>query len=402
MKLTRIKAGEKFVVREGAYNAFCDVAEANAPNIGAAGGRGTASGTAGPALTVQVKNNTGVQLEAFETFCADHNLTGQSGQLTIDGNEYAVGASPIVCIGSADRESDQVQLLITLEPIPIGEIGRAVIRGLCIATVDIVSTSHLYADLPSTGSILRSGNGGRVRILQLEESATGEQYCLVDLIQSSGGESIVVVNSGPTDGLYTGQYAIRSTTSPYSYAASGPEIRIIPIDGGRLVTNSHYIGKTVGTVTISDVTYDLVDVVGHAGYTTLNGSGVETAWGGGTLNTTTQSIKGVKTFRDSIKVSEPGSTNEVNIEEDIVTIANATDTGRITLDATNGCLLFSTPTSGGAPVEAGAVIDNRVAVRVSSGVYGLGITQEIPIPGADSFTYNLRFEGGILTAYYIT
>ena len=385
-------------------------------------------------LTIRVKNNTGEDLEEFETFTADHSMSGQSGQLTIDGNEYAVSDSPIVCIGQTDKEDGAPHLLILQEPISAGEFGRAVTRGICIAKVNITNSSHHYADLPVSGSVLRSGYGGRVRILQVESAATGEQYCLVDLLQSPISDPIVTITAGPTDGLYTGFYVQRSETSPYSYVSTANEVRVIPISGGTLQIGRNYLGRTVGQVTVSTVVYDLVDVVGDANYTTLNGSGYETAWAGGLLNTTTQSIRGVKTFRNHsiYKNDTEAAGKETNISiggaafttlsQGSVTIGSAGG-GGLTLVSTQGVYtpsglieIYDDPSnlnynlilsSGGSTPTGytGVLVTDNWGV-VQSGTVYWGQTQTVSIAyknqSGNNETTNLVFRGGLFISSNVT
>lgn len=68
-------------------------------------------------------------------------------------------------------------------------------------------------------------------------------------------------------------------------------------------------------------------VIGDANYTATS-SGVETKWCGGLLNTTTQSIKGEKTFRDTIYVqTNIGEEPFVSVESDLITVDSDSSTG---------------------------------------------------------------------------
>lgn len=63
-------------------------------------------------------------------------------------------------------------------PIPAGEIDDANICGICVAKVNIVSTSHRYAFVEVSSSVLKSGFAGQFKLLG-PVTATGTQSVAV-------------------------------------------------------------------------------------------------------------------------------------------------------------------------------------------------------------------------------
>lgn len=84
----------------------------------------------------------------------------------------------------ADTPEDEERFAILGEPIKSGEIGIAHVSGVCIAVVNVGSTTHTRA-IPEDGeTVLKSGGGGPIRILS-ELDGTGEQEVVV-LIDFAG------------------------------------------------------------------------------------------------------------------------------------------------------------------------------------------------------------------------
>lgn len=355
---TRAIEGRPVRIPAAAYNAWCAAAEANERSGHRSGG---ADGSMGPhALRVRVKNATGEQLAAFATVAAAEDT---AAALTITGNEYAVTAGPLLRVTDAELDDNpRPHLVVLQEPIPDGEVGWGVIRGVCVARVDVGNALHRYADLPSTGAKLRSAVQGRVRILQGEAGGAGERLCLVDVSQLPPSAVDVRIEGPATGGIYPGLYVQRGETFPYTYAATDREVRVLPVGGGTLQQDRVYQGTVVGAVTLSGTTYDLVDVVGDAN--TTAGSPTESAWAGGLLNTTKQSIKGEKTFRDAVTVAESdlsslftvsGATSaQVALDSQgfaSVTVTASPYTGSFVVNPTSGQVGVGGPT-GGAALQA--------------------------------------------------
>lgn len=200
MTLTRATPGKPLRIPAGAYNAFCDAAEEFQRNGYRTGARDSSGGGNRSALIVSVSNGTGSLINQFKAITADY---GVEEVLTIDGSAYAVASSPILKVSSFYRDTDDTNphLMIAQEPINVGEIGTACIRGVCIAEVDIQSLDHRYAILPTGQNYLRSAFEGPVRILQRQTETLEVQACLVDLMQSLSSVPIFAtgaVGSGST------------------------------------------------------------------------------------------------------------------------------------------------------------------------------------------------------------
>ena len=220
MKLTRIKAGEKFVVREGAYNAFCDAAEANAANAGASGRSGTAAGGNGPALIVSIINETGHQLDAgYGCWLDELESSAPLTQSRYDANARPMMRAAFRTFVSTARWNQLFGVL--LESIPAGSIGRVCIAGVCAA---YITESNATAGGPSG-----QGNYAVPVLLPTHPTdATSSDFkrdrCVLGRVQSIGPVEILHALGDEDEAETVGNdalYLVRIDQSlPYTYRAA--------------------------------------------------------------------------------------------------------------------------------------------------------------------------------------
>jgi len=116
---------------------------------------------------IWVRNTSGGDRRQFECLELSETIVLnkiQAHQLFIDGIEPT---------------GEDIPFAVLLEPEPDGSgFRRGQVAGICPALVDVVSTDHVRAYLPSGQYVLKSGDEGPVAIVQ-KPAATGEQLCVV-------------------------------------------------------------------------------------------------------------------------------------------------------------------------------------------------------------------------------
>lgn len=125
---------------------------------------------------------TGSDLGAFSV------LTPSGAEIEPTSQDLALAArrQPVFTGAAPSAATDAV--LITVEPILDGSIGRAAVAGVVPCRVNVSSASHGYAE-PDTGTTdyLASAASGPARILW-REGGTGEQWAIV-LLEGTGASS---------------------------------------------------------------------------------------------------------------------------------------------------------------------------------------------------------------------
>lgn len=166
------------VVTASAWNSMLDMLDSWRRS---AGGFNVAPGevTSGDCV-IEVKNDTGEDLSRWA--CVG------LGDVTVAPSENTDEfIERHVVTATTPASTHATKFAILQEAIPDGEIGRAVVCGKTIATVNVSNTSHGYAS-PEAGSYrLQSGDTGLARILYVE--TTGTQDALVVIGAGSGAPS---------------------------------------------------------------------------------------------------------------------------------------------------------------------------------------------------------------------
>jgi hypothetical protein len=164
-------------LRAATANAWTDAARA-VRGLQSVGQRVRSADPNPPCLTVMIKNDTGGTLTERSVVQVSFPLQIP----TIYGDDiqrgpWFAGIAPTSPAGTP---------AVLLEPIPAGELGRAVIMGVAVVSVDITDAAHTRATL-DTGdtAALVSGTSGPATILW-RETGTGVKLCAVLLCCGTG------------------------------------------------------------------------------------------------------------------------------------------------------------------------------------------------------------------------
>ena len=179
--LQKVQTGEKLHVKAGDWNAFIDaaVAEMNRRNSQ----KQVPHRQPKSSGIVRVRNDSGADLARF-------GVLGVSG-VFYDPSLYlgSFKFEGVNLVGTTPAAADHTgRFVIVLEPIPAGEIGFALVSGVCQVRVDVTNAGHGFADVKDGyATKLASGTSGSAQILW-QEAGTGTKWALVRLGPSRGAE----------------------------------------------------------------------------------------------------------------------------------------------------------------------------------------------------------------------
>jgi hypothetical protein len=181
-----VTPGEPLEIRAETFNVVLDSAKAFARGrLGKAADAG--KGRDRSALTVLVKNNTGVDLDVRSVL----KVSDSPADPTEVPDEFR---NQPVFHGTAPA-SDTDFIAVLDEAIPNGEIGRAVVAGTTAVTVDVSDTSHKYAK-PISGDTAKLVSSATAAACQLIVRPTATVTTCVVQLQSwgtgEGGGGVVV------------------------------------------------------------------------------------------------------------------------------------------------------------------------------------------------------------------
>ncbi len=173
-------AGNPLEIKASDWNALTDAArEVHAQRLGREGGSAGRNPLV-PALRVMVKLTSGPW--------AATNIVSFDRASTIidpDVNPFEAARNPVLArkTGSLDQDDPWG---ILCEPVSSdGGIVPIVIKGVCVAEVNIHDVAHHFCERGSSGSVLQSTVYGRARIL-FKPAGTGQQTCLIDILNEDG------------------------------------------------------------------------------------------------------------------------------------------------------------------------------------------------------------------------
>jgi hypothetical protein len=215
--LKKVRAGDPLVIPASAYNAMVDAALAHQQDQYNFGGerRGSLRQTG----IVSVRNDTG-------EICPRFGVLGVTGPLILPSDDADAFKERIVLAGTTPTAAHVGRFVVTLEPVPIGGIGRAFVDGVCVARVTIDSELHACADV-SAGAVasLKSCAVGSARLLWVEDSehwSDSVAWCVVQLGPAVNGP--IHVQCKCDDGGFAGD-ADNACTYTYSIFTEGaPEL----------------------------------------------------------------------------------------------------------------------------------------------------------------------------------
>jgi hypothetical protein len=235
----RVIQGQRFRIRADDYNAFVDAAEDFRRRRGAAISPGIVR-RAHPG-EVFVRNDTG--------FDQPQGRALEIGDILTDIPDASIDADVmqgVVVEGLTPSAGCFRPLAVLREPIPEGEIGRAVLEGIVAARVTLRSTLHRFADVSPGSPILRSRGIGRFEILSLPPAVTvsadddDPRWALVRRV----ADGVVRILA-----RITGSTVLTTNRWEYSWEevdiTEAGAIEVIPAPGGRTHANS---GKALNSI----------------------------------------------------------------------------------------------------------------------------------------------------------
>lgn len=222
--LRKVAPGEPMldVVTADRINAISDAAAAyrRQRTPGPSGGR--YSNQVNPSVTVLVQNDSGADASAGYVLA----ITDKIGDPV---NEQIIfGRRPVLSGGVPAAAADLVAILT--EPIPDGEIGRAVIQGIAVCDIDINDAGHEYAvPIAADASKLESAATGPIRIAWKETSGSTRRAV------------VLMADYRPDSYTFTAAEADASpsTTSYLQF----PNTALTDVGGGVAEVNLHGTGK---------------------------------------------------------------------------------------------------------------------------------------------------------------
>ena len=233
--LQHVQPGSPLMIQAEAWNRIVDAAGRSEGSRRFDGGAGDARRIpTRPAVYIDVKNTTGGSV-------ANRAILSPTGVVVDPATNPDLAADgPTVVAAAPTSDSDPV--LIAVQPIPAGTVGRAVVAGVTVAQVSVTSTSHRFArPIAGTSTHLASAATGPVRLL-VPPTTTGTQMVYVLL---GGAGTSASDGGGGTDGNCSGDGWRVGLTPDDEWA-----LRVLPDD------EPVYIGDDA-TVEINGVEYTI-------------------------------------------------------------------------------------------------------------------------------------------------
>lgn len=158
--LRKVKSGDPLIIPAQTFNAFVDAALDHRfhQRQVAAGDLFATKRTD----VVLVRNDSGADRDRFDVLAVTGPLIGP-----IDNEDEF--ASRVALSGVVPEQQHRGRFAVLLEPVRDGEIGRAVLDGLCVVHVEMVNESHRFADVkPNYCDVLESAAFGSAQLLWIQ------------------------------------------------------------------------------------------------------------------------------------------------------------------------------------------------------------------------------------------
>jgi hypothetical protein len=174
--LKHVQPGDPLRIPAGDWNRIIDATRAhNAQTLGSVGGLATSGGGGRQNSVILVRNDTGADQPRSA-------ILGIDGPIILPGDhldEYFRQTAVKVVVPT--DEAHLGRLVVTLDPLPAGAIGRVYIDGVCPAQIDVADAAHTTAGLvPSDTSKLQSGKQG-AEIVWVPPGSAGTVWGLIRL-----------------------------------------------------------------------------------------------------------------------------------------------------------------------------------------------------------------------------
>ena len=190
----RVTIGDPATLQAATINTLVDANRIARSSMGATGAGPAPAGLDYPATIVPVLNNSSKDADLFDVLQIQGPLiTATDG---LDSFQFQGGFS---CIAPTQPSAGQ-NIVITLEPIPAGEIGRAVMSGIVPAYISVADVLDDYADVQAGDTTyLYSTKAPTSAQILTKEDGTGYKWAVLRI-----GNPLVprvwicqVVNTGP-------------------------------------------------------------------------------------------------------------------------------------------------------------------------------------------------------------
>lgn len=141
-------------------------------------------------MVVHVLNSTGAALKEFSVIgVGDPLFTPPATDLadaSILGGVQFEAVSPL-------EASHRSAFALTLEPIGVERVGRAILPGATWARVNLLTENDRVCGVKDSQTQMLEGGTGSTPILWKPAAATGEKWCVVQLGGGAGGDSTMLV-----------------------------------------------------------------------------------------------------------------------------------------------------------------------------------------------------------------
>jgi hypothetical protein len=191
----RVSQGEPLTLSAATWNAVLEAAEHySRRKLGAPQQAPVENDPLTPAVRCMVKNDTGADLAEFSVVKITTPPILPTGR-TLDAQGYPI-FSGILIAAAADN------FAIVVDAIPAGEMGRAVVMGLCVCTVNVLVAGDKFAvPVAGTSTLLNSAtSSGPARIVWTATASTGSQLGIVMLTGAGAVPAASALDVRNTDG----------------------------------------------------------------------------------------------------------------------------------------------------------------------------------------------------------
>jgi hypothetical protein len=152
----------------------------------------------GGVVEAMALNSTGADIREYKPATVT-----DAGGYELPTNDSAWQRKPLLTIDVPGATTDFV--VVTLEAIPSGQIGRVAVAGVVLCDVDTSAGSDYGTPAVGDTDRLTGGTSGPIRILHVPASVGSTKRCVVSLsdqtasVSGGGGVALLTVNSDTTD-----------------------------------------------------------------------------------------------------------------------------------------------------------------------------------------------------------
>lgn len=222
--LARVSPGSPLAISSVAWNTLTDMARdwKQGRPVGGVPAGGNRLGT----VEALALNSTGAALREYKPAA----VTAAGGyDLSEDFPAADWSRRPLLTLGAPASDTDYV--VVTLEAIPAGAIGRVAVSGVCLCDVDSADGATFAAPQVGDTSALLGGTSGTVRVLHVPSAGGSQKRCAVYLHEKDASAASSLT-SGQTSGI--SPLSLSTATGVYTAVANVS----IPSAGTYLITFS--------------------------------------------------------------------------------------------------------------------------------------------------------------------